>query len=137
MANLKPIAGSIVITNNYLTAPDRVVVYDQTADSPTVGIWNAPPSSPGSAFQRGYSIAVGVPIQGLAGASQAQDAAQAYGEQQLARSLAVNLAPESVVLFDGPNIISYLGTSWLVRSWSISTQPGSMLSLTAAEVVEV
>lgn len=133
--SLKPIAGSIVVTDNYLSAPDRVVAYDQSASAPLVGIWNAPASSPGSAAKRGYSIAVGLPIQGLASVSQAQSAAQTAGEQQIARSLAVTISPESAVLLDGPNVISYLGSSWLVRSWSISTQLGGTLSLVAAEVI--
>lgn len=136
LATLKPIQGTIAVSNNYLSAPDRVVVYDQSALAPLVGIWNAPASSPSSAFRRGYSIAVGVAIQGVASVSQAQQTAQAYGERQMARSLSVTLAPEAVLLLDGPVILSYLDTTWLVRSWSIATQPGSTLSLVAAEVVE-
>lgn len=135
LESLRPIAGTIVVTENYLSAPDRVVAYDQSASAPLFGIWNAPASSPGSAAKRGYSIAVGLPIQGLASVSQAQSAAQTAGEQQVARSLAATVAPESATLLDGPNIISYLGSNWLVRSWSISTAPGGTLSLVAAEVI--
>lgn len=134
--DLKPVAGTIQVTNNYLTAPDRVVVSDQSASSAIVGIWNAPASSPASAARRGYSIAVGVSIQGLASASQAEAAATVYGERQLARTLAATIAPESVVLLDGPNIISYLDTNWLVQSWSLSTAPGSTMTLAATEVVD-
>lgn len=136
LATLKPIQGTIVVTDNYLTAPDLVMVYDQTAPSATTATWNAPASSPGSAFARGYSIGVGLAIQGISSTTQAYQAAQAYGEQQLARSLSVTLAPESSALFDGPNLIGYLGSTWLVRSWSISTTPGSTMSLVAAEVIE-
>lgn len=136
LATLKPLQGTIVVTDNYLTAPDLVMVYDQSAPQALTATWNSPASSPGSAFARGYSIAVGLAIQGLSSTTQAFQAAQAYGEQQLARSLSVTLAPESAIVFDGPNIIGYLGSSWLVRSWSISTAPGSTLSLVAAEVIE-
>ena len=136
LATLKPIQGTIVVTDNYLTAPDRVFVYDQSSTDAIIGIWDAPASSPGSAAARGYSIATGVAIQGLSSTSQAVNAAQAYGEQQLARTLSVTLAPESILLLDGPNIISYLGANWLVRSWSLATQPGSTLSLVAAEVID-
>lgn len=132
---LKPEAGTIVVTENYLTAPDRVVAFDQSAAAPIIGIWNAPASSPNSAAKRGYSIAVPLPIQGLASVSQGESAARAAGEQQLARSLSVTVSPESALLLDGPNILSYLGSNWLVRSWSITTTPGSSLSLVAAEVI--
>lgn len=136
LADLKPVTGTIVVTDNYLTAPDRVVVSDQSASSALVGTWDAPAVSPASAARRGYSIAVGVSIQGMASASQAAAAARVYGERQLARSLAATIAPESVLLLDGPNIISYLDANWLVQSWSLSTAPGSTMTLAATEVID-
>lgn len=135
LATFKPEQGTIVITENYLTAPDEVVVYDQQALTPVVGVWDAPSAAPNSAFNRGYSIAVGVAIQGLASASQGNSAAQAYGEQQSARTLAASCDPKAAILLDGPQIISYDSTNWIIRSWSIGTAVGSSLQLSASEVV--
>lgn len=132
--SLLPVQGTIVVTEGYLSAPDRVVCFDQSANSALVGTWDAPASAPNSATKRGYSIAVPLPIQGLASVAQAQASAQAFGQLQMARQLSATVSPESAVLLDGPIVLSYLGTYWLVRSWSIATNQESTLALVAAEV---
>ena len=129
---MKPQANTIVVTDTYLGAPNRIIVYDSASTTALVGQWDAPSAAPHSFQKRGYRITQRVTQQGLFSGQQAQDAAKTLGEQASARTLSASIEP--TFLLDGPVIISYLGVLWLVRHWTIGTAPGSMLSFDATEL---
>lgn len=131
-ATLEPIAGTIVITENYLSAPNRVVVYDDQAAYPIVGSWDAPSSAPNSLLNRGWVLTAGVPQQGLSGPIHAQQVARTIGEQMSARSFSCQIMPTNRL--DGPVVVRYLDTLWLTESWSVSSAPGSLMSASFREL---
>ncbi len=133
LEDLKPIDGTIVITDNYLSAPNRVVVYDDQGEYPVVGVWDAPSTAPNSAATRGWVQTAGVQAQGLSGVVHAQQMAQTIGEQMAARRLAGDIIPTNRL--DGPVVLSYDGALWLVNGWSVSTAVGSTMSFDASELI--
>lgn len=132
LLNLNPVAATIVISETYLSAPNRVVVYDDQAGYPLTGIWEAPASAPNSYANRGYWITQANPQQGLASIEAAQLAAKALGEQLSSRTLDCYILPTPDI--DGPRVISYDNALWLIRSWSLGTEDGALMSITATEL---
>lgn len=133
LADLKPTAGSIVITDNYLTAPNRVIVSDNSSGiGPVVGQWDAPGSAPNSASARGYVQTMVVEQQGLYGNAHADEVAATIGEDLIARQLNAEILITTIL--DGPQILSYDSSLWLLQSWSCGTAPGSKMTLTAKEL---
>lgn len=133
LEDLEPIDGTIVITDNYLSAPNRVVVYDDQGEFPVVGTWDAPSSAPNSASTRGWVHTAGVQAQGLSGEVHARQVARTIGEQMAARRLAGDIVPTNRL--DGPVVLSYDGALWLVNGWSVSTTVGSTMSFDASELI--
>lgn len=133
LEELEPIAGTIVITENYLSAPNRVVVYDDSAMYPIVGVWDAPASAPNNATNRGWVTTTGVQAQGLSGENHARQVAETLGEQFSSRKLFCDIVPTNRL--DGPVVLSYDGALWLVDSWAVSTKVGSTMSFDATELI--
>jgi hypothetical protein len=75
-----------------------------------------------------------VDYQGLLGNAHADEIAAGLGEQALTRQLDCEIQPTSVL--DGPVVLSYGGTLWLLQNWSIDTAPGSTMQLTATELTK-
>lgn len=132
LADLGPLSGSVVITNTRLSSPNRVVVQDDQAAVPTVGIWDAPASAPNSVVARGWVRVLMVAQQGLSGAVHARDVAETIGEQLGARKLAAQIPPTH--LLDGPVVLAHRGALWLMQSWSASTAPNTMMGIDATEL---
>lgn len=133
LEDLGPTDGSISITENYLSSPNRVVVQDDQALYPTIGVWDAPASSPSAASRRGYVLTHGVSQQAINGPVHAQRIAQSIGERFSAATLSANVMPTWIL--DGPRVLRYRGRLWLLDSWSISTEVGATMSIQATELV--
>lgn len=133
LLTLRPLMHTIVISESYLSAPNRVVVYDDQSGYPLKGVWNAPASAPHSYANRGYYVTQASPQQGLLSVDAAERAAKAIGETLTARKLDATIMPTQ--LLDGPTVISYDDALWIVRSWSIGTAPGSTMRITATELI--
>ncbi len=131
LADLNPLAGTVLITNVRLSAPNRVVVVDDSADFPTTGVWNAPASAPNSAAARGWVTVEIVAQQGLSGAVHATAIAETLGERLSARRLSATIPPTARL--DGPVVLAHRGTRWIVTGWSTTTAPGATMSLDATE----
>lgn len=132
LEDLGPEAGTVSVENAYLTAPNRVVVYDDQAAVPLVGVWNAPASAPNSVARRGFVLTQGVQQQGLAGVAHATAIAEAIGEQASARRL--NATIEPTWRLDGPTVLSFRDALWLCQSWSVGTGKGSKMTMSATEL---
>lgn len=134
LLDLKPEAGTIVITENYLTAPNRVIVNDNSSTiGPIVGQWDAPASAPNSASMRGYVQTSVQEQQGLFGNAHADEVAATIGQSLIARQLDAEILITTIL--DGPVVLSYDGSIWLLQSWSTSTTPGATMNLTATEIL--
>lgn len=134
LTSLSPVADTIAITENYLTAPNRVIVTDNSSSEyPIRGQWDAPASAPHSEANRGYVLVEMVTTQGLANADHANEVARTIGENFTARQLSVSILP--TWLLDGPVILSYDDALWMVTGWNLNTAPGEVMSVNAVELV--
>jgi hypothetical protein len=132
--DLKPTAQSIIISESFLTAPNRVIVVDNSStDIAVAGQWDAPSSAPHSYANLGYYRTSIQSVQGLGSAEHAQAVAASLGEEFTARKLDCQISPTNVL--DGPRVISFRGAYWLVVSWSIGTGPGETMSVTFQELL--
>lgn len=134
LSTLQPVAGSIGIVEQFLTAPNRVIVSDNSAVQASIrGQWDAPASAPHSEANRGYVRTEVQQLQGLGSGAHAQDVAATIGEAFTARNLSAQILPTHRL--DGPVVISYDGANWLVTGWSVSMAPGELMSLDAQELL--
>lgn len=134
LADLIPAAGSIGIVEKFLTAPNRVIVSDNSAAFGAIlGQWDAPASAPHSYANRGYVLAEVRELQGLGSGAHAQDVAATLGEAFTARSLSAQIVPTP--LLDGPVILGYDEANWLVTGWDVSLEPGATMRVTAEELI--
>lgn len=134
MESLFPTAGTVSITNNYLIAPNRVIVSDNSFPSFALrGQWDAPGSTPHSEGKRGFVYTKVEDVQGLGSGEHATTVARSLGESYTARKLSAQIVPTDRL--DGPQVISYDGALWLVNSWSVGTDPGSTMSFQAEELL--
>lgn len=128
------VEGTVAITENYLTAPNRVIVVDSGPNAYAIrGQWDAPSVAPHSLANRGYVQTEIVAMQGLSGTEHANEVARTIGEQYAARTLSVTLATPTNVL-DGPVVFSFSGVVWLLDSWSISFAPDGQMQINATEI---
>lgn len=127
--------GSVTVTNNYLTIPNRVIVTsNSSSEYPVIGIWNAPAAWPSSETRRKYVRTQLVEVQGVYSGADAEKIAASIGERLSARKLTMKVMPTH--LLDGPRVIRYDGSLWTVRSWSMGTEPGAVVDLEAEERIE-
>lgn len=133
LEKLRIVADSISITENYLTAPNRVIVTDNGgSEFPISGQWDAPASAPHSEAKRGYVLTEFVLLQGLSSQEHANKVAATIGEQFTARTLSCELSVPTT-LFDGPIVFTYDGAAWLLESWDIDLGAGSTMNVNAIE----
>lgn len=133
LADLTPLAGTVVVTNARLFAANRVVVVDDTAIVPTSGTWDAPASAPNSAVRRGWVQTSIVTQQGLSGAGHAAAVAAAIGEQLGARGLAFTIP--ATWRLDGPVVLAHRDALWMVTGWSIGFAANATMTVTATEIL--
>lgn len=132
--DLKPTAESLVITESFLTAPNRIIVNDNSSADRTIqGQWDAPASAPHSYANLGYWRTQVEDVQGLGSNEHAQQVAQALGEAATARKLDCEIKPTCAL--DGPQLVSFQGALWMCVAWSISTSPNTTMSVTFQEVL--
>lgn len=133
LLDLMPVAGSINVTLNFLSAPNRVIVTDNSGGPyPVRGQWDAPASAPHSYQNRGWVQTEMVSLQGLTTSSHAEQVARTIGESYTGRTLNCQLAVPTYKL-DGPVFLSYDGATWILKSWSCSLGPNEPMTLTAEE----
>lgn len=134
LEDLYPTGGSISITEKYLTAPNRVIVNDNSFPNYALrGQWDAPGSAPHSYANRGFYYTVTEDTQGLQSEGHADTVAATLGESYTARTLAAEILPTQRL--DGPQVIGYDGSFWLVNSWSMGTDSGATMSIQAEELL--
>lgn len=134
LLDLKPTGQTVVITDSFLSAPNRVIVNDNSSiDRAIMGQWDAPAGAPHSFSNLGYYRTNIQSIQGLGSAEHAQMVAQSIGEGYTARKLDCQIQPTAIL--DGPQVVEFEGSEWLVTSWSVSTSPNSTMTISATELL--
>lgn len=134
LSQFSPEAESIVVTDTYLSAPNRVIVTDNSFGEYVIrGQWDAPGSAPNSVGQRGFVQTMMVDQAGLGSQEAATSVARTLGENLTARKLSAQIIPTS--LLDGPVVLSYDNSWWRLLSWSANTGAGAMMSIEAIEII--
>lgn len=128
-------ANSLVVTPLYLTAPNVVIVSGNTSsgNAPVTGRWDAPSAAPHSFANRGYFYTQMEERQGLLDSAHAEQVAKAIGEKNSARILNFRCEPNPKLL-DGPTILSYDGTLWVVTSSSTDLSANGLSDIQAEEL---
>lgn len=134
LADLQPVGASVAITEKYLTAPNRVIVSDNSATGYAIrGQWDAPASAPHSEANRGYVLSDVQELQGLGSGAHAENVAATIGESFTARSLSARIVPTNVL--DGPQVLSYDGANWLLSTWEVDLSPGADMAISCEELI--
>ncbi len=135
LLDLGVVDGTLIITENYLSAPNRVIVTDSSGTSiPVRGEWNAPASAPHSEARRGWVQTETVSLQGVNTGDHANFIAQTIGENFTARTLTCDLANPTYLL-DGPVVLSYDNSFWLLQNWSVGLAPSSPMRISLIELL--
>lgn len=136
LLDLSPETGSIAATQNFLTAPNRVIVTgtEGTTGYALRGQWDAPSIYVYSEFQRGYVLTESVDVQGLQSSAHAEEVARAIGLQNAASSLSFTIPPTE--LLNEPRLVRFRGLLWRVDSWSLSLEPNSRMQVKATLYAE-
>lgn len=134
LESLLPVEGTIMITDSYLNAPNRVIVTDSsgTGGYPISGVWNAPSSAPHSEVNRGWVQTLVEGQQGLRTSDHAEEVARTIGESYAGRTLNCDLAVPTDQL-DGPVFLNYGDANWLLTSWSVGLGPNQPMRIQAVE----
>ena len=117
---------SIAEVTDLLTAPNRfVVISNDAASTPTVGVYDLPPAAPNSAQRRGFVIPHVVE-------RQVTDVRQATAvAETLARTMTVTeraeLSTPPDPRHDGHTLVSWRGQRWIETSWSMQLTPGGTM----------
>lgn len=129
------IEGSISRADDKLSAVDRVVVYDSSANSsPIRGEWNAPSSSPYSAAARGWSKSKVVSRTGLSNRAEANREAKRIGELLIKAGNWIEWQSPADPRHVPYNILNVLGERWVEVSRKIGCRAGDPMSHRALKI---
>lgn len=136
LSSLNVEANSTVVTPLYLTAPNVVVVTGNSGNlnAPVTGRWDAPSAAPHSYANKGFFYTQLVSLQGLRDNDHAKRVARAVGEKNSARVL--NFRCQPTPLIDGPTVLQYDDTLWVVQSYSIDLGSGGLMDVKAEELTD-
>jgi hypothetical protein len=136
LATMSPAANSLAGTQNFLTAPNRVIVTgtEGTTGYALRGQWDAPAIYVYSEFQRGYVLTETVDVQGLQSSAHADEVARLIGLQNAASTLSFSIPPTH--LLNEPRLLRFRDLLWRVDSWSVPLEPNSLMQVKATLYVD-
>lgn len=122
--------GSIVETNDLLSAPNRYIVIDSTnPDTPVTGYFDVPDEAPHSIVNRGgLVIPTVIDTQGIGTVEQAEARARAAYAQDSSTFEWVDFDSPPDPRHDTFAVVSYLGNLYREQSWSLPCVEGSAMS---------
>lgn len=127
------IADSILHSDNFLSAPNDIGVFDSGTGRLTVGRYELPAAAPHSFAERGFRIGVAQSTQGLESQEQADLAAR-----NLARTSDVfeilTFASTADPRHEVYDIVDALGERWLETAWSLDLRSGGLMQHTMKRV---
>lgn len=125
----KVIRSPIILTDDLLTAPNRIIVISNSANDatvPAVGTFDIPHTAPHSIAQRGFVIADVFDLQ-LSTSTQAQAVAEGIGRRlTVFERVALSTSPDP--RHDSYNVIRWDGSLWLELAWSMALVEGGTMS---------
>ncbi len=129
------VAGSMVESNDILSAPNLYVVVDNSATKgAVVGEYRVPDTAPHSIAQRGYVIPRFIEASGVGNEEQAISFAQAAAAQEVKAYETVSWSSPLDPRHETFDVVNYLGTLYVEIGWSISLAPGGPMDHTAQRV---
>lgn len=119
------IAGSIIRSNNLLSAPNVYVVYDNSAtEAPVRAEWPIPDTAPHSIARRGYAIPKVVEAPGIGNNDQALAYAKQLAQTEPAAYETVNFQGANDPRHDTFDVVQFLGNLYIETAWSFVCSPG-------------
>lgn len=108
------IAGSMVESDNLLTAPNRYVVVESAGNgNPVVGSWDIPSTAPHSIANRGFPVVRTETMQGIGGPAQAVNAARALAKRDTSTYEWAEFSAVADPRHDTYDVVQYLGVNYL------------------------
>ena len=124
----RAVAGSIVVSDDLIDAPNRyIVVNNSLTDSPVSGYWDVPSSAPNSYANIGRIIAVVHDSQGVSTNADAAAAAKARGQSDASTYSWVSFDAVPDPRHDTFDIVSWNGINHREQSWSLPLQVGDVM----------
>lgn len=121
--------GSVLITDNILTSPNRYVVIDSSAtDAPIVGVYDVPASAPHSFANRGFYVARVITEQGLGTQAAAEARGAAAAAQDAADFTWVSFSSAPDPRHDTFDVVELLGVRYREQRWSCPLQEGAVMA---------
>lgn len=119
------IAGSIIRSNNLLSAPNVYIVYDNSATAaPVRAEYVIPDSAPHSIARRGYAIPKVVEAPAIGNNDQAYAYAKQLAQTEPAAYETVNFQGANDPRHDTFDVIDFLGQVYIETAWSFVCSPG-------------
>lgn len=117
-------AGTVVTTNDVLTAPNRYVALATNAtEMPVWGSWDVPDEAPHSYRNRGFYITKVYEQQGLSAAN-AHLVARTLGQQDASTFEWVDFQSVADPAHDTFQVVQYRGVRWREQSWALELRAG-------------
>jgi hypothetical protein len=128
-AGNKVVREPILMTDDLLTAPNRIVVVSNSSLDPeveVVGTYDTPSTAPYSVAQRGFVVAQVLSLQ-LSDVVQAQAVAEGLAQRQTVfERVGLTTAPDP--RHDSYNVVKWQGDLWLELAWSMSLVEGGAMN---------
>lgn len=123
------ISGSIVESDNLLTAPNSYLVIESSgAGNPIIGRWDLPSTAPHSIANRGFPVVRTETMQGIADAAQAVAAARALAKRDTSTYEWAEFSSTADPRHDTYDVVAYLGTNYLEVAWRLVCRSGGQMS---------
>lgn len=133
--NGRIIEHSINRADDLLTAPNKVTVYDTSANNaPAKGVWTAPASAPYSLANRGFYRTKVVGRSGMATSSEAAREAKRIAQWLIAAGDWIEWDGPADPRHDAYDVVSVLDEKWLEVAWTLPCVGGSPMRHRALKV---
>lgn len=131
--NTRMIQGTITLSNNLLSAPNRFIVVDSSSTANAVmGVYDLPASATISYANRGYNVTALISIQGIGTPQAAQQAAYAASLTSVTETANWSSPPDP--RHDTFDLCQVLGNLYLETHWTLPLTEGSVMTHTASRI---
>jgi hypothetical protein len=126
---------SIVESDDLLTVPNMIFVYETSANSSMIwGVWHAPAEAPYSEANRGFRVSKVVPMTGLANNDEATQVAHRISEWSIKAGSWIQWKGPADPRHDAFDILNIQGEKWLEVSWKLPCVTGQPMDHKALKV---
>lgn len=134
-SSARMISGSMVESNDLLTAPNRYLVVDNTATGgAVVAVYDVPATAPHSIARRGFAIPKVLEAPGVGNVDQAMEFARAHDASTPSAYETVTFSSPADPRHDTFDLITYRGVTFVELGWRLSLAPGGPMDHTAQRI---